>query len=77
MKDRKLIEIVVKSYFHENKDLDVMKIGELLKESLNIKISNIELEGKYLRILYGSKKNEKEIIFEINKDKIKTKRENR
>jgi hypothetical protein len=75
MKNIKLIETIVITYFHENKDkIDEDRLEEILKESLNVEIGSVKLENNILKVYYGPKPRKK-VIFEIHEDKIKHKKE--
>lgn len=75
MKDIKLIEAIVVTYFHENKDtIEANRLKEILTESLNIEIGSVRLEEDILKVYYGPKDKRKKIIFEIHSEKIKIKK---
>jgi len=75
MKDLKLIETIVVTYFHENKDIDGKRLKEILTDSLNIEIGNVKLDENILKVYFGPKNKRKKIIFEIQKDKIKKRKD--
>jgi hypothetical protein len=75
MKDLKLIETLVISYFHENKKINQFSLEDFLKESVNIEISEVTYEDNILTITYGPKTKSKKLIFEVHNDKIKHKKE--
>ena len=73
MKYIKLIETIVVTYYHENRDnIEEDRIEELLKESLNIKINGAKFEDNLLTVSYGNKK---KVVFEFHNDKIKIKKD--
>jgi hypothetical protein len=73
MKDIKFIETIVVAYYRENRDsINVERLEEILKDSLNIEFSSIILENKTITVCYGL---DKKIIFEFNNEKIKIKKE--
>jgi len=74
MKDLKLIEAIIVTYFYENKDMEESKLKEILTDSLNIDIGTIKLEGDILIIYYGPKNKRKKVIFQIHNEKIKIKK---
>lgn len=71
MKDIKLIECFVKSYFHQNRDIDEDCLKQILTESLNIDIGSVKIEGNIIKIYYGPKTKRKKVLFEFHDDKIK------
>lgn len=72
MKDIKLIETIVISYFHENKDnIEEDRLEEILRDSLNIEIGSVKLQDNILKVYYGPKSKRKKVLFEIHNDKIK------
>lgn len=76
MKDLKLIEAIVVTYYHENKDsIEETRLKEILIDSLNIDIGSVKLEGDILIIYYGPKNKRKKAIFEIQNEKIKMKKD--
>lgn len=76
MKDMKLIETIVVTYFHENKDsIDEIRLKEILTESLNIDIGSVKLDSNILKVYYGPKTKRKKVIFEFHNDKIKIKKD--
>lgn len=76
MKDLKLIEAIVVTYYHENKDsIEESRLKEILTDSLNIDIGGVKLEGDILVIYYGPKNKRKKAIFEIHNEKIKIKKD--
>jgi hypothetical protein len=76
MKDIKLIDAIVVTYFHENKDkIDEDRLKEILTDSLNIDIGSVKLEGGLLKVYYGPKTKRKKVLFEIHDDKIKHRKE--
>lgn len=76
MKDIKLIECVVKSYFYENKNnIDEQRLKEILTDSLNIDIGSVKIEENFIRVYYGPKNKRKKVLFEFHDDKIKHIRE--
>lgn len=76
MKDIKLIDTIVVTYFHENKNkIDEVRLRQILEESLEIEIGSVKLEGDTLMIYYGPKAKRKKVIFEIHNDKIKHRKE--
>jgi hypothetical protein len=77
MKNIKLIEIIVVTYFHENRgQIDENRLQQILTESLNIEIGDVKLEGDILKVYYGPKlPKRKKIIFEIHNEKIKHRKE--
>jgi len=76
MKDIKLIETIVVTYFHENKNkIDKVRLHQILEESLEIEIGSIKLDGDILTVYYGPKQKRKKVIFEIHEDKIKHRKE--
>ena len=76
MKDIKLIETIVITYFHENKNkIDKVRLRQILEESLEIEIGSVKLDGDNLIIYYGPKTKRKKVLFEIHEDKIKHRKE--
>ena len=73
MKDIKLIEAVVVSYYYGNKDIKAEKLEEILKDSLNVEIGDVTIKDKLIKICYGNKG--KTVIFDTHNDKIKLKKE--
>lgn len=65
MKDVKLIEAIVFSYFNENKDIDTEKLKDILVETLAIKIGDVKLKNNTLKVYYGESKKRKKVEFEI------------
>jgi hypothetical protein len=75
MKNIKLIETIAITYFHENRgQIDEDRLQQILKESLNVEIGNVKLEGDILKVYYGPKPRKK-VIFEIHNEKIKIKKD--
>ena len=73
MKDIKLIETIVLSYFQGKHTIDEFRLEEILKEALNINIQEVTYEDNILTIYYGPKTKSKKIEFEVHNDKIKHK----